>query len=223
MTREDTPDALEVLTEAVRRVGADFMQAFKQANSPDADEQTRGLVAMQVLNMRDGEWPLRRGFAPLPSHLPDDEDGMRRLLTSTVSADADLKADLVAWVSGNREYHARAAKALEVAASTWLRADAILSVETCEDAQLGESVTAMVDFILSEWKVNIRMAPTDLEQLRAWCWESIGRFDLTPRWATGEDRSPSMFDPSKYKARRDPGQPHPSMRPFRARMGGDDD
>lgn len=226
---DDTPNVrdeaarhpMEVAAEAARKVGVDFYRAFKRANSGRPVDEVRGLIEMQVITIRDGEWPGRDGFAKLAAHVPDDEAGMSRLSLSKVPADAELKADLYSWARANREHRDKAAKAIEVAVVAYRRADAILADEYCTDAELGEWSTEIVDHVLKEWKVNIRMAPLDTDELRAWCWEAAGRFDLTPRWLTGEQKR-NVFDPAAHKRGPKVSVKDPT-RPFQAHVSDDDD
>jgi hypothetical protein len=217
---DDTPDIrddnaahpMDHAAAAARLVGAEFYRAFKNANSGDPTQEARGLIEMQVVTIRDGEWPGRGGYQRLPAHVPDDEAGMRRLSVSKVSADADMKADLYAWAHANREHRDRAAKAIEVAVGSWRRADVVLADENCTDEQLSDWCTAIVNHIMQEWKINIRVAPEDNEALLAWCAEAAGRFDVTPRWLTGEEKN-TMFEPTAHRVK----ATNP-MRPFKANI-----
>lgn len=200
--------------DAVQRYGTDFYRAFKNANSGNPALEIRGLIEMQLITIREGEWPGRGGYQKLAVHIPEDEAGMRRLSVSKVPADAGIKADLYAWSRANREHRDRAAKAIEVAVGSWRRADAILADENCTDEELGDWCTAIVNHIMQEWKVNIRVSPEDSEALLAWCAEAAGRFDITPRWLTGEEKN-TMFEPA---AHHEPVRTKNPMRPFKANI-----
>lgn len=211
--------------QAARRVGADFFRAFKDANSGDPTRETRGLVEMLVLNIRDGEFP-NREFSMPPIHFPDDEAGLRRLSLSRVPADADLKAEVLGWARSNKDLREKAARALATAIGAYRRADAVLAKEDCTDEELGEWCTEIVDHIMKVWKVNIRMAPIDAKEIDAWAAEAVGRLDVTPRFLTGEEaKSATHFDPAAHAPRgggaRNPFGGSNPMRPFRAHA--DDD
>ncbi len=212
---------IEHAATAARRVGPDFFRAFKDANSGDPRRETRGLVEMLVLNIRDGEFPGREFVAP-PIHFPDDEAGLRRLSLSKVAADADLKAEVLTWARGNKEHRDKAARSLATAVGAYRRADAVLADENCTDEELGEWCTEIVDHIMRVWKVNIRMAPLDAKEIETWAAEAVGRLDVTPRFLTGEDRG-NVFDPAAHRGgpAKNPMASNP-MRPFRAHVGDDD-
>jgi len=222
---DDTPNVrddnavhpMENVAAAARLVGAEFYRAFKNANSGDPVQEVRGLIEMQVVTIRDGEWPGRAGYQHVPVHVPDDEAGMRRLSVSKVPADAGIKADLYAWSRANRDHRDKAAKAIEVAVVSWRRADAILADENCTDEELGEWCTEIVNHIMQEWKVNIRVAPEATDELLLWCAEAAGRFDVTPRWLTGEEKN-TMFEPTSH---REPAKAKNPMRPFKANIPDD--
>lgn len=201
-----------------RAVGPDFFRAFKAANSGNPREEVRGLVEMMVLNIREGEMP-GRDFVPLPVHLPDDERGMRLLAMSKVAADADLKRELLAWASGNRDLHDRAAKALENAVGAYRKADVILADENCTDEELGTWCEIIVNHCLHVWKVNIREAPMDPKDIAVWAREACGRFNITPEFLHTGGKTPTTFDPTEHRRG---GPAHNPMRAFRAHGGGDD-
>ncbi len=213
---------IEVAAHAARKVGPDFFRAFKDANSGDPVRETRGLIEMLVLNIRDGEFPSREFVSP-PIHFPDDEAGLRRLSLSKVAADADLKAEVLSWARGNRDLREKAARSLATAIGAYRKADAVLADESCTDEELGEWCTEIVDWIMRTWKVNIRMAPLDAKEIEAWAAEAVGRLDVTPRFLTGEEAKPAtFFDPSAHRggpARNPMSNP---MRPFRAHVSDDD-
>ena len=222
-TRDDNAThPMQHAADAAHRYGTDFYRAFKNANSGDPALETRGLIEMQLITIREGEWPGREGYQKLAPHIPEDEAGMRRLATSKVPADAEVKADLYAWARSNRAHREQAAKAIEVAAGAYRRADAILSDEECTDGELGEWVTEIVEHIMQEWKINIRLAPLASDELRAWALEAAGRFDLTPRWLTGEERL-NVFDPAAHAKKRGPkASVKDPARPFKAYVRDDD-
>ena len=170
--------ATELITNAHGPIGAG-----RRTNAQMVRASEIAMVELIAIEIRDGG---RRpgAFLKHPAHLPDDDDEMHTLYSSTMGKDRALRADLVEWRAINRRVAYDAIGALRSLIQAYQLARHLLesSNDEAEKDRLFQWQVAILNYAARAFRVDCEKAPSAPDALEVWCREMTNRDNPVPEW-----------------------------------------